>query len=179
MRKAATAAALAAALATGGCIAAAVKIGSDGVTLYTPIDIAIFIGDALAGKLDETEQKTLQAKQVATLAAAPDKPVENSWKNEQGTKTAKIVAKPAVTKKAVAEKAKAQKAKAAAAPAAPPPDPLLANLNEKFAELPEATACRETTTSLETPDGGVQDVALYCQGDGGEFVRVAGVSAGG
>ncbi len=136
--------------------------------------IGAYIGDQIAQYLNEEEAAQLAEQQrLALMQQQAAQPTYQSWRSEDGTKTARIEAKPA--KKTTKAKIKAATKKKTATP----DDPLLTNLNEKYDELPEATACRDMTTTLATPGGTVTDTGRYCQDASGQYVRVADVETQG
>lgn len=118
-----------------------------------------FIGHKIAEHVNEQEAEEIAAAQRAALASPPAKTAQRNWESKNKKKKATVKAAPAKTKQAVVAEDKSEKR--------------MRNLSDGFDDLPEDTACRETTTTLNADGTTVTDTALYCQGQGGDYVRVA------
>lgn len=123
--------------------------------------VGAYIGHEIAQYVNDEEAKEIEAAQRQALAQYPTQPSTATWESKDKKKKAVVTAKPKKTKKETVAEDKAK------------PESEIKNLSSDFDELPESTACRETTTTLDAKGKTVEDSGLYCQSQGGDYVRVA------
>lgn len=115
-----------------------------------------WIGKEIAEYVNEQEAEEIRAQGQIALQTNTDTTSTRTWQSTDKTKTAVITAKPAKTKQQVAAN-----------------KPKLNNLSEDFDDLPETASCREADVKLDANGKQAQQSGLYCQSQGGDYVRVA------